>query len=232
VVHLEQGGPVETTVELTSGEERFEIELPSPPLRLDIDPRFELFRTLYSEESPPTLGALFGSERGLILLPSAAPDRMAEQYRALAERWSRGYDDWEIRRDDQIERLPEDRPVWLLGWENRFRGRFAENPEHVQVGGERFARTGHSVVLVTPGSSPEAPPTAWLGAHSPKAVPGLARKLPHYGKYGWLVFSGEAPDNIRKGQWPVGFSPLSVVLVDKPVTRHLAPAPALSDALD
>ena len=72
----------------------------------------------------------------------------------------------------------------------------------------------------------------WIGAVLEESLPGLARKLPHYGKYGWLVFSGEAPDNIRKGQWPVRSSPLSVALAEKAVTRPLAPGPALTDALD
>ena len=27
-------------------------------------------------------------------------------------------------------------------------------------------------------------------------------KLPHYGKYGYLVFKGPSPDNLVKGVWP------------------------------
>jgi len=223
VVQLEQGEALETAITMDSREARFDVALPSPPLRLDIDPRFDLFRTLYPAESPPTLGALFGSERGLILLPSGASGQMAQQYRALAERWSRGYAGWEIREDNEIEQLPADRPVWLLGWENRFRGRFAERlaaatlkNNEARVDDEAFAKTQHSIVLAAQSSGPEAPAIAWLGAHDPEALPGLARKLPHYGKYGWLVFSGTAPDNIRKGQWPVRGSPLSVILADTP----------------
>ena len=238
-IHLEQGEPIELSVPLAGREGRFEIGVPSRPLRLDIDPRFDLFRTIYAEESPPTLSALFGSDRGLILLPAAAPTPVAEQYRALAQSWSRGYDGWQIRNDSEIEQLPTDRPVWLLGWENRFRDRVAVGlpdgyltEDDAEVENERFSRSEQSIVLVAPLASPEAPAIAWLGAHSPQAVPGLARKLPHYGKYGWLVFSGEAPDNIRKGQWPVRSSPLSVALAEKAVTRPLAPGPALTDALD
>ena len=39
-------------------------------------------------------------------------------------------------------------------------------------------------------------------ADSAESVPGLIRKLPHYGKYGYLVFEGKAPDNRLKGTWP------------------------------
>ena len=38
------------------------------------------------------------------------------------------------------------------------------------------------------------------------------RKLPHYGKYSYLVFEGDEPTNIIKGQWPVLNSPLKKVL--------------------
>jgi hypothetical protein len=48
----------------------------------------------------------------------------------------------------------------------------------------------------------------WLKAGTPAAMPGLARKLPHYGKYSYLVFEGDEPANIIKGQWPVVDSPL------------------------
>jgi hypothetical protein len=41
-----------------------------------------------------------------------------------------------------------------------------------------------------------------------RPVCGLARKLPHYGKYSWLVFNGDAPDNEAKGEWLTCQSPL------------------------
>jgi len=42
----------------------------------------------------------------------------------------------------------------------------------------------------------------WVIAGNKESVPGLMRKLPHYGKYGYLVFEGSAPDNRGKGVWP------------------------------
>ncbi|MDH5257481.1 MAG: M20/M25/M40 family metallo-hydrolase, partial [Gammaproteobacteria bacterium] len=50
---------------------------------------------------------------------------------------------------------------------------------------------------------------------------GLGRKLPHYGKYSYLGFEGEAPDNFAKGQWPIINSPLSAQLTEKPVIAVL-----------
>jgi aminopeptidase N len=98
----------------------FVIELAAPPLRLALDPDFDLFRRLAPGENPPSLSSLFGAARGLIILPAAEAEALASGYRQLAESWTRDAPGWELVRDDEIERLPEDRPVWLLGWRNRF----------------------------------------------------------------------------------------------------------------
>jgi hypothetical protein len=45
-------------------------------------------------------------------------------------------------------------------------------------------------------------------------VAGLARKLPHYGKYSYLGFTGEEPTNSAKGQWPSVGSPLAADLAE------------------
>jgi hypothetical protein len=54
-----------------------------------------------------------------------------------------------------------------------------------------------------------------VASASPEAIVGLARKLPHYGKYSYLVFTGSAPDIRDKGQWPVSDSPLMVWLTEQ-----------------
>ena len=46
-------------------------------------------------------------------------------------------------------------------------------------------------------------------------VAGLARKLPHYGRYSFVTFEGKAPTNRLKGEWPLGDSALSQVLVKR-----------------
>ena len=62
----------------------------------------------------------------------------------------------------------------------------------------------------------------WLGATRADALPGLARKLPHYGKYSYLGFTGAEPTNVVKGQWPAVGSPLVRVL-DGPVAAAKIP---------
>jgi hypothetical protein len=62
-------------------------------------------------------------------------------------------------------------------------------------------------------------------------VPGLARKLPHYGKYSYLGFAGQAPDNRIKGQWPAGDSAMSVWLGDERPGLRVPPAAPLTAVL-
>ena len=52
----------------------------------------------------------------------------------------------------------------------------------------------------------------WLAIEPTAAFPGMARKLPHYGKYSYLGFAGDEPTNVVKGRRPTADSPLVVDL--------------------
>jgi hypothetical protein len=75
-----------------------------------------------------------------------------------------------------------------------------------------LTRTQHTVVLT--GRHPQNPQhtLAWVATQHVAALPGLRRKLPHYGTYSFLGFTGDEPVNVVKGQWPVLASPMSVLL--------------------
>ncbi|MCK5376694.1 MAG: M20/M25/M40 family metallo-hydrolase, partial [Acidobacteria bacterium] len=207
-------------------ERQLELDLPARPLRLAVDPAFDLFRRLHREEIPPAISQALGGEAVLMVLPSAAPEPVREAYVELVQSWQRGRDaDVEIRRDDELEALPADRVVWLLGWENRFRPvldealtgyDFESEADGVSLAGKTLRRDEHAVAVLArhPGNPDRA--LAWVAADNVAAMPGLARKLPHYGKYSYLGFAGDEPENVHKGQWPVTASPLSVALVGGP----------------
>ena len=52
----------------------------------------------------------------------------------------------------------------------------------------------------------------FIQANSKEAIAGLTRKLPHYGKYGYLGFEGDAPTNNLKGSFSAVNSPLNHVV--------------------
>ncbi|RKT45997.1 M1 family metallopeptidase [Thiocapsa rosea] len=235
LVHQETGDPVSLVVELTGASADFTVALPSAPVRVAIDPWLDVFRELLPGETPVALSNLFGSDRGLMVLPAAAPYAFKDGYRRLAEAWKTGHPGWEIRWDDTLKSLPEDRAVWLMGWENRWLDRFAQLAQGVALEPEqRRLRLGGEDRLDGAQVSPvltawqDRQPLGWLAASEPAALPGLARKLPHYGKYSYLIFSGTAPDNQAKGQWPSGDSELVSWLGPKRELPPLAEPPALA----
>ncbi|SCZ57312.1 M1 family metallopeptidase [Thiohalomonas denitrificans] len=197
-------------------DERTEISLPlsGEPQCAAIDPRFDLFRRLLPGELPVSLDSLLGADRLLLVVPSGGPESMRQTYRRLAEGWAGGQWGVSVRADDELESLPADRPVWLLGWANRYRKQLEDalgdsaqlTSDSIELEGRDWPQERRSFVLTA--SRRGGAPIAWMAADNPTAVSGLARKVPHYGKYGYLVFAGDAPDNQVKGQWPANSSPL------------------------
>jgi aminopeptidase N len=225
---------------------RLEFELPARPLRLVVDPEFDVFRRLDRAEIPPAISQAMGAEQVLIVLPSGATSARQQAYQALASAWQADSTrQISILRDDEIDSLPEDRSVWLFGWSNRFRPElaaalhaysFVDDGDQLTVQGTLLDRGDRAVVLMARRSASPDQALGWLAADDVAALPGLGRKLPHYGRYSYLAFSGTAPDNTLKGQWPVLDSPMSVPVpgaesVDSGAApMQLAPREALAPA--
>jgi hypothetical protein len=215
---------------------RFQFDLPAQPLRLMVDPGFDVFRLLDAREVPPALSGLFGSPRPLVVLSKSAAAQPG--WRDMVAGWAARGGQWQVVTDSVLEALPDDRSVLLLGWDNRFTARLPE-PLSQAVGeaatllGDPLVRDQDSLVLV--GSHPDNADRqlAWIAVDDPAVLPLLARKLPHYGKYGYLVFRDGKPR--LKGQWPVTDSPLWVTLpgageVPPPVVPSEPPLTAAIDA--
>ena len=231
-------GVVVKRVKMAARHQLFTLELPAPPVRLSIDPAFDLMRRLDPAELPPSLGQHFSAKQLTLILPSAAPPQLRSAYQKLANRWSQGQPQVQLQWDNDPGKLPTTGAVWLLGWENRFLPALRDNldpasvqfdSDHLEIMGKRYSSVEHSPVITT--QDAEGRSLAWLAAHSPEALPGLARKVPHYGKYSYLIFEGDAPQNRLKDQWPVSSSPLSKQLTDAPDVHVPAP-PSLLSSID
>ena len=200
----------------------FKIGLDSRPLRLDIDPEFDLFRALDVEEIPPAFTRVFGSQKMIVILPRAAHSPMKEALEKFAQDFSKmGPEEVNILWDDQIEKLPELNTVAILGWSNRFYPNIVEDlksyPIDLQVDTFKleekpYDKSSHAVAFAYRRPDPRHTPIAFIAAGIPESLVGLGRKLPHYHKYSFLVFEGSEPQNVGKGQWPVQKSPMSAYL--------------------
>jgi hypothetical protein len=225
VVVQTAGKPVTTTVRMEAAETAFTLETDAKPLALQVDPSFDVFRLLDPRETPPSIGQIFGEPRILAVLPSKAPAAEQDGYRQLVEGWKSDSHQPEVKTDAEVAALPKDRAVWLLGRTNTLAaklfasgGDYALDAQALAIDRESMPLAGHSVVIVRrhPGKLDKA--IGWIFADGTVPLPGLGRKLPHYGKYSYLGFEGDEPVNVLKGQWTATDSPLRVDL--RPTTER------------
>lgn len=208
-----------TVIEMKDKQAELRLQIAARPMRVDVDPEFDLFRRLDRAEIPAAFSQTFGAEKLLIVLPRKAPEAMRIQYSSIAEAWQKQPSrETVIKWDDEIERLPDAGAVWLFGWENNFRKAFMaaleKNPATMSDDGARFGtgeyqRSEHALALT---AHIGQTPVAWLAAPDSLMLQVLARKLPHYAKYSYAAFSGPELTSLSRGVWPVTSSPLGIAV--------------------
>ncbi len=212
----------QTVVVIEEKRLEFKVPVPARPVRLDVDPEFDLFRRLDREETPPALTQALGAKEVLVVLPASADRSLLKAYRDLARSLGQsGPDEMEVKLDRELEQFPSDRAVILLGWGNRFLSEVVSalseydvtvGQDGVRIGPVELPRQDHSVVLTARQAGNRDTSLTWVASDLPEALPGLGRKLPHYHKYSYLGFRGDEPDNVAKGRWPVLDSPMTVLI--------------------
>ena len=192
------------------------------PLAIDVDPQFDVFRRLDRNEIPPALSQVFGAEKIMIILPAGEENNRLAAYEILAQSWATSEPDKiEIVKDDAVDTIPGDCAVWLFGKSNKFSKIVVDalsdydvgiSESHYQIGKSVVSPVENSIILTTRNPNNPELVITWLSADNDAAMPGLSRKLPHYGKYSYLAFEGDEPTNILKGQWPAVNSPMSAMI--------------------
>lgn len=206
-------------VAMNRKEQIFDLVFSEKPNEVQVDPQFNIFRKLHYNEIPPSLSKVFGSEEIMIVLPSKAEPARLAYYEDLAKIWSAdATKKISVRKDSELSGLPASACVWIFGVENAFAKLVAEGLKDYDAEltkeSARLGRTSYPfaksdvIITVRHPNNPGATITL-LTADQKEAVGGLARKLPHYGKYSYLVFEGSEPTNIGKGEWTAVNSPLT-----------------------
>ena len=228
--------PILKTVTLYGREATRTIELDERPLSIRVDPLFDLFRRLDPSEIPSSLGQLFGAENLVVILPSNADMKLRQAYRRLANSWKQLSSKIKIVWDNKIKEIPKDSAVWIFGQENMLVDQFMQGmdelpvvlkDQNITINNNQLALVENSLVLTNRRSTTRG----WLHAHSLNALSGLARKIPHYGKYSYLAFTGDNPDNVLKGQWPLNKSSLTVKLDKDAPLQKIKEHKPLSDLI-
>ena len=194
---------------------RITLELPSRPLRLDIDPAFDAMRLLDDSARPPTFGQLYGSTRWYLVLPSDAPENEREAWKQFAKTWQERYPDLEIIEDIDSGKIPAEADLMLAGWSNRLLDAYRQRLKPVTesyrgtllLAGKAFDRESHSVALMAARGERHL---GFIGAADAAAIPSLARKLPHYRSYGMLAFDASGRNSLKQ----------SAPVTDSRLTHH------------
>ncbi|MGD8802824.1 MAG: M1 family aminopeptidase [Gammaproteobacteria bacterium] len=208
--------PVREQVDLSAKRKVHTYRYNQRPRAIRLDPEYDVFRLLNPLERPASLGRLFGAKQQVLVMPQGASKDQRKAWRELAAAWTGLYKNVRLVDSNDMNGLPEDAAVWLLGWQNelleRFQQRLTSSTQQlsaraVTINNQRLAADRHTVVLLDPDNS--RAPLAFIGADDPVAILMMARKLPHYSSYGVLAFDTHQQENIIKQHLPVLNSPLA-----------------------
>jgi Peptidase family M28/Peptidase family M1 domain/PDZ domain len=209
---------------MNSREQEYQMMVKSKPLKLVVDPQYDIFRILDPSEVPPTLSKIWGSEENVLILPSNTNKAQLEIYQSFADAWANvDSDGFEIISDKDINELPKDKTAWIMGFENKFAEKTNKellafssgfNTDSMQLSGNSFPKKNHSFIFTLSKESDINQQNIFIAINNKEAIAGLIRKLPHYGKYSYLAFSGNEPTNCAKGEWSVVNSPLVAIFED------------------
>jgi hypothetical protein len=211
-------GGVESTqvVTLAEAEARVSFHVDRPPDWIAVDPEFDVLRRIHTAEIPPALSRVLGADSAVAIIAAGLDPALEEAYRAVALEWQKGNRLGIVQESDlpQGGAAPEV-PAWYLGAGPRALAQVGALPRTARREGAWMVAgtdvpVGHGVVLA--GTAPEHPERAWgmVEGSSPRQIAALGRKVPHYGKYGYLVF--EEDRNVAKGSWEITASPLRATL--------------------
>jgi aminopeptidase N len=210
---------------LTEKNNRIIFTFDKQPVALTLDPDYDVFRLLNTNERPATLGRLFGAKKQLLVMPADATTEQLSAWRQLAAAWSRRYNNVELVFDDAIKTIPEGTALWLLGWNNRLlkdRQKYLTSTSEMSsqdafsqaltgttatIDGKLLHADEYAVILLD--ADNRRTPLGFIGAQDPGTIAAIAGKLPHYSTYGTLVFQLPEVNNIIKKHLPVLDSPMS-----------------------
>ncbi|QTR50287.1 M1 family metallopeptidase [Candidatus Thiothrix anitrata] len=171
--------PHQATVTMTQTTQTFEVMLKEKPQQLAIDPDFDVFRVPDVAELPAALTSLYAKTPKTYVLSRKTDAAMQVAWETWLDTLKARDKELRVQYDDQP--LPETGTLVFLG-----RGFYTL---------ALSLRMGQRDIVL-------------LNASTVTSLNNLLKKLPHYGKYSYVVFNSVTGDNMAKGQWDVTDSPL------------------------
>jgi len=215
----------QTTVRVDKKKVEFKIFLPSRPVRLDIDPEFDIFRRLERDEIPPVISQVIGAEKIVAILPSSSDKNLLKAYRSFASALAiSGSNEIDIKLDTEIDSLPQDCSIVVLGLENKFvskvfsmlsKYKVVLNHKLVKIGRTEIMLENKSIVLTARNPDNESLNILFVFSNVPEGLQELGRNLSRFSGFSYAGFEGRSSINIIKGRWNNISSPLTVFIPDE-----------------
>ncbi len=222
------------TVYMNTKAQDYSFNFNQKPLKIEVDPQFNIMRRLDRKEVPASLSQVYGSTESALIIPASGEHK--EAYKELANTWKATQEAQGktavILLDSDIDAIPTDNSVWVLGFENKFNTNDLQTSYSSVFKAEtnsqikRLASEG-ALVYAIPNPKNLAHSIGFVGAQTDAAIKSLTRKLPHYGKYGYLGFEGDEAKNVLKGSLPALDSPLNVRINEGEILSKIIPRKAL-----
>lgn len=199
-------GPLLTYHWIKGHSNTLEIEVPSRPKSITIDPNYDVFRRLNPEEIPATIGKFLGAKDRFAILPSKGERERLDAYSRAAS----GMDVTTIKQDKNIKKEDLERNFFYAlngaGEDILADQLISKLPPDIRIDGETISVHGKvydkkESVLAVSITNPFNPGSVILlfSGDNPDYIASVGERVIHYGKYSYLLFvKGE---NVEKGTW-------------------------------
>ena len=189
----------------------FEMNTESAPVRLTVDPDYDIMRRLYDAEIPPSINSLKSSPSVLFLMTENTAPQLQETARLLAlslglKRYefatSESVSQKQLHENDLVIIGPPERKSLL----RRLPPQIETQSSHFIINSRVYDQTSDAFFGVFAHPITDNRVAALFWPLSEKYAETTARKITHYGRYSYLVFQNGK--NREKGIWPPDSSPL------------------------
>ena len=215
-IHMElDSGNFYTVTEIKESSSAVALQTASQPVHIAIDPQCNVFRRLHREEIPPTIDSILGDNDKIIVYPTVGEGSSQAEYKRLAESLVDKHGI--VKADTEItETEMTQKSLFILGGlaENKLAKLFLGNlPENFTIEEKSFMvnkvtyrDTGNAFIVTSRNPKNRDKGVALFFGLSSDTIKNVGFKLPHYGKYSYLLFADGK--NVDKGTFAITNSPL------------------------
>ncbi len=213
---------IQSEVEMKDRELVFDLDFSKRPVFLQVDPEFDLMRRLAKDEVPAVLTMALGASKTYFVISEKNSPEAQKKFIDILSQALPKEGSFEVISDSAVTSLPAGSSVWILGKENMLVSAFNDSVKDkgtlvgandIQVSGQTSPVSNNSFTLVSRDLKTQNV-MVFVSANESNSYEILANKLIHYGKYSYLVFTGETLTNKQKGVWKLNSSSMSVALKD------------------